>query len=286
VTDAGFLPGTIVLLSSFLRHNPWFTGDIVIIHDGLPEAARAWLHRFPNLRWHAVGNGLKDRLTALAAARPTLGVKLPNLCSLEAFNLPGYDWVLKLDSDVLCTGSAAGLAGIDGALLGSPDQAYFRDQVRHRQTYVPQHKSLGSPDTVYAMAFNAGVLFLRPGQLDSRVYADLTERIHPDTWSMVRTGHSDSIVLNEHFRGGWTPLPEKYNYVISRNAVRYTRPRSALGDAVFLHYIGRPKPWDAKAAGSVSTMDAERRFAFELWDDQRRFSERSALAPPDQTSLK
>lgn len=287
MTDAAFLPGTVVLLSSFLRHNPWFTGDIVIIHDGLPDAARARLQRFPNLRFHAVGAVLKDRLAELAVARPKIAAKLPILRSLEAFNLPGYDWVLKLDSDVLCTGSAAGLAGIDGALLGCPDQAYFRGHVRHPQTYVPQHMSLGAAERVSAMAFNAGILFLRPGRLDPRVYDDLTERVHPDTWLMIRTGHSDSVVLNRHFRGLWTPVPEKYNYMISKDSAHYTRPRCAPSDAVFLHYIGRPKPWDAEAAGAVSAMDAERRFAFELWDSQRRFTEGVAPAPPPpHTSLK
>jgi lipopolysaccharide biosynthesis glycosyltransferase len=280
VTDEGFLPGTIVLLASFLRHNPWFTGDIVIIHDGLADAARARLQRFPNLRFHAVGGALTDRLKELAAARPKIAAKLPVLRSLEAFNLPGYDWVLKLDSDVLCTGSAADLIGIEGALLGSPDQAYFRDQVRHLQTYVPQHKALGSPEKVYAMTFNAGILLLRPGQLDSRVHAGLIDRVHADTWSMVRTGHSDSVVLNRHFRDSWTAVPEKYNYVMSRDASRYKRARIALGDAVFLHYVGRPKPWDAEAAGAVSTMDAERRLAYELWDAEWRRSQGSAVTPP------
>lgn len=270
VTDEAFLPGTIVLLSSFLRHNQWFTGDVVIIHDGLPAAARARLDRFPNVRFHAVGSPLKARLAALAAARPKLAMKLPNLSSLEAFSLPGYEWVLKLDSDVLCTGSAAGLIDIDGVLLGTPDQAYFRDQVRHRQTYVPQHKSLGAPDKVYAKTFNVGVFLFRPGQLGPHVYADLTDRIHPDTWSLVRTGHSDSVVLNERFRGDWTPLPEEYNYVISRDAARYTRPRIALSEAVFLHYVGRPKPWDAAARSAAPALDAERRLAFDLWDAARR----------------
>jgi lipopolysaccharide biosynthesis glycosyltransferase len=266
VTDERFLPGTIVLLSSFLRHNTWFAGDIVIIHDGLPDAARARIDRFPNVRFHAVGRVLKNRLTALAAARPALATKLPILYSLEAFNLRAYEWVLKLDSDVLCTGSAEAVTGIEGALLGSPDQSYFRDQVRDPETYVPQDKSLGTPDQAHAMTFNAGILMLRPGQLDSSVYADLTDRIHPDTWSLIRTGHTDSIVLNRHFRGNWTPVPESFNYLISRDSVRYKRPRIALSDAVFLHYLGRPKPWYAEAASLALAMDAERRLAFELWD--------------------
>lgn len=271
MTDAGFLPGTIVLLTSFLRHNPWFAGDLVIIHDGLPDAAQARLQQFPNLRFHLVGGTMRERLAALAAVRPTMAVKRANLLSLEAFNLPGYDWVLKLDSDVLCTGSAAALTAIEGALLASPDQSYFRDKVRHLKTYVPQHKGLGAPETVYPMTFNAGVLLLRPAQMPTRVYAELTERVQPDTWSMVRTGHADSVVLNRHFRGAWTQVGEQYNYVISSEAARYTRPRAAIGDAVFLHYIGRPKPWDADAA--LAATDDERRFAHELWQQAWRDSQ-------------
>ena len=38
VTSPEFLLGTRVMLDSFLAENPWFEGEIVVIHDRLDEA--------------------------------------------------------------------------------------------------------------------------------------------------------------------------------------------------------------------------------------------------------
>ncbi len=39
-TTEPFVPGALVMLGSFLAHHPRFDGDLVIIHDALPQAAR------------------------------------------------------------------------------------------------------------------------------------------------------------------------------------------------------------------------------------------------------
>ena len=40
-TTERFVPGTLVLIGSFLRRHPGFAGDIVVVHDsGLPESLR------------------------------------------------------------------------------------------------------------------------------------------------------------------------------------------------------------------------------------------------------
>ena len=51
VTTEAFVPGTLVMLHSFLKVNPWFEGDLVIIHDGLePTAHQSLVACFERLR--------------------------------------------------------------------------------------------------------------------------------------------------------------------------------------------------------------------------------------------
>ena len=40
VATESFLPGALVLLASFLQYHPRFHGDVVILHDALPQPAR------------------------------------------------------------------------------------------------------------------------------------------------------------------------------------------------------------------------------------------------------
>jgi lipopolysaccharide biosynthesis glycosyltransferase len=261
VGDDAYLPGTVVLLSSFLRHNDWFDGDIVVIHgDGLTDAGRSRLVGFPNLRLHRVGGTLEARLASLAA-EPRIGQKLTHLYSLEAFNLPDYDWILSLDSDIVCRGSVQDLIAIDAPLVCCPDQSFFWERRRNRRTYAPVRPG-GAPDVIPA-AFNVGVMRIAPARLRACVYDDLLGQLHPATWADVQTGHSDSVLLNQYFEHAWTQAPEIFNYLVSAGAARYTRPRAALEDAVLVHYLGRPKPWEPAAA--TEPMQPERRAAFSLW---------------------
>lgn len=262
MTDAEFLPGTCVLLSSFLRHNPWFDGDIVVIQRGLPDDGRRMLARLPNVRWHDVGTPLLERVAVVTAAYPALMHKAPIFYSLEAFNLPDYERVFKLDSDILCMNSAADLLETGDMLLACPDQTHFRHQTRDRITYKP-HASTTAEAERFA-TFNAGMLVLSPGKLGRGVYQLLLDELKPETWTAVRTGHTDSIVLNQRFEHVWTRCQERYNYFMSKHTVHYTRSRTSLRDAVFVHFVGGDKPWHPREPAAATFDDY--RLALTWWD--------------------
>ena len=101
-TTESFVPGALVLLGSFLKHHPRFDGDLVIIHDALPQAARDALQALSDrVRFETVSTRLRDRLAHLAAGHPAFAGGREYLYSLEAFRLHGYRKVLFYDSDVL-----------------------------------------------------------------------------------------------------------------------------------------------------------------------------------------
>ena len=235
-----------------------------MIHRDLPDDARRRLEHFQNVRFHDVGMALLERVAAVTAAYPALLSKAPIFYALEAFNLPGYNCVLKLDSDVLCKADATGLFEMRGALLACPDQPHYRHMVRHPTTYVPHAAAPATADDP-PTTFNAGMLVLSPPHLGPRVYDDLLGEIRPETWVTVGTGHTDSIVLNRRFQHLWTRVPEKYNYFISNDTRHYTRRRMAMRDTAFLHFIGRQKPWHERQ--SASTLTDDYRLALAWWDE-------------------
>ncbi|MCP5047296.1 MAG: hypothetical protein GY940_09000, partial [bacterium] len=92
VTSTGYIPATLVMIASFLEHNPWFTGDIVIIHDHLPDEDQDLLSCFKNIKFLQVGDPFHEKLEALNREVPErkLKHKFARFFSLEVFRLTGY----------------------------------------------------------------------------------------------------------------------------------------------------------------------------------------------------
>lgn len=266
ITDEAFLPGTKVMLGTFLHHNPWFKGDIVILHDGYTDRVRSELSTFPNVHFRKIGDEFKRRLLRVFAHLPQFAGDAAKFFTLEAFALTEYERVLFLDSDILCVGDTRELM-VDAQLplLCAPDQCYFREQVRDADTYLPLTLEVAETrDNVLRLTFNSGMMVINSKAIDSSVYQQLVQMVDPHTWRSVRTGHTDSIVLNRYFQNQWQPLPEKFNYLISRNSSRYRRQRSGADAAVLLHFLGNPKPWQVQDT-DLEMFDDERAAAFRRW---------------------
>lgn len=259
-TDDRYLQGAAVTIGSFLERNPWFAGAVTIIHDGLSAEARSLLTRFPGVRFHEVREPLRTWLNSAATGQPLVKKKRHHFFALEAFNLPEFRRVLLLDSDILCTGDARALFAPTDRLLAAPDTSHYSRLARHRVTYAPQRATPES-DQVFHMTFNTGVIALSPGALPSSVYEGLVARARGTDWSAVETGHTVSVVLNAHFEGLWTPLPDICNYLVAGRTPHFVRSRAPLEQAIFVHFLGRPKPWQ----GDTPPTGVEHRRAMELW---------------------
>ena len=264
-----FLPGALVAVSSFLKHHPGFGGGIVLFHDGLPAERCAALERaLPPLRFEPVNPALKERLTRLGAARRTLGAKLPDFYSLEAFRLDGYRKVFYCDCDLLFRQPVDELFGRGEALLCCGDQEFMNGFCHDADTYRPiEDASRAGPGGALQRTFSCGLLLIDGRLTGARAYAELLAMVTPETWHGTETVHSDQFMLNRHFAGRQTLVSSVYNYRLHMAQAIKAREGLTWKDARILHFTGPVKPWMPAAMLRWAAGDA--RFpphpAFSLW---------------------
>ena len=258
VATERFVPGTLVMLDSFLENHPRFGGDVVIVHDGLPEALRrALAESFGRVRFEPVSGELRARLERLAAL-PVFRNRLPNFYFLEAFRIGGYRKMLYFDSDLLFRAPIGELFDSEEALLCCRDRVSLR-----------AGEGGGSREGAPAPAetFNGGFLIM-DGQLQGgRCYADLLAMLSPETWLEAGSPHTDQLLLNRYFAGRQTLVSSTYNYLLG--SARAIRAREGIdaGSARVLHFNLRIKPWmtDAMLDGVDGYAGYELTPHFKLW---------------------
>ena len=201
VATDGFLPGTLVMVASFLKEHPGFDGDVVVIHDGLSEAAKACLGAlYDRVRFKMPSVELKDRLARVGAAHPRFAPILCHLRAFEAYRLTGYRKVLLCDGDLLFRQPIDELFDAEGLLLCCRDQVSLAEGCRDAATFMP----LAAPSCAGAagalgQTFNDGFLVLDGSLPGERRYAGLLALVTPETWRDTDTLHFKQFVHNRHF---------------------------------------------------------------------------------------
>lgn len=241
VTTPSFLPGTLVTLGSFLNQHPGFDGDLIVIHDGLPEADRQSLAALPRLRLEPVSLELRARLERLTDAHPQLASRLARFHSLEAFRLGGYGKVLFLDSDLLFRAPVDDLFDRPEPLICCGDGAFYRGHVRDAETFRESAAQIDAP--ALERTFNAGFLLIDAELLRGTCYADLLALVTPESWRNAGTPHTDQILYNRYFDGRQTLVGATYDYLLAH--ARDIRAHEGLSpeEAKVLHFNMRAKPW-------------------------------------------
>ena len=125
VATDNFLPGTLVMVASFLKAHPGFDGDVAVIHDGLSEEAKACLGAlYDRVRFETPSAELEDRLARVGAAHPRFAPILCHLHAFEAYRLAGYRKVLLCDGDLLFRQPIDELFDAEDLLLCCGDQVF------------------------------------------------------------------------------------------------------------------------------------------------------------------
>ncbi len=250
VTSPSFLVGTQVMIHSFLAHNRWFDGDIIVFCADPDDGVAATLEtQFARVSCRRVSTELGDAIDRLVAARPELATRRDRFLSLESFALTGYDKVLFCDSDLLFQKDVAGLLAGETRLVACPDGAMLRGNRRDRTTL----KEIAADDADRAAtSFNAGLMLIDAALRGPAIAEALRARLDPSAWQAVASDHTDQAVLNLQFHHCVSLVSTAYNLMIGHRIDSHASEPVRLGEAKVLHFNGPAKPWrmDCHLAGA------------------------------------
>lgn len=251
VCDSDFIIGTRVLFYSFLKHNPWFTGDLVIIQNKLGSNEKDQLSKFKNVRFEPVGNQLQSRINWLNLINKKYLNSGSRFFSLEAFRLDQYDKILFLDSDMLCTGCVKSLFEYgESSFLASPDRQYYRGLQRDMVSFLPCKKMKKKLSERCADIFNSGMMLVDHNELSQTTYQSLLKYVDPEFYSDIKTGHTDQYLLNHYFQQKVKLVSYKFNYLLVNRDEIDQKENTSIENALLLHFVGKYKPWDGNPPSS------------------------------------
>ena len=269
VTSPGFLPGTLVMLHSFLHHNRWFDGDLVIIHQDLSAQDRAQLlSHFDRLIFVQPRPELVQNVQQLVQEMPSFAQQKTQFYSLEAIGLTAYDHVLFCDSDLLFQATVQELFAMPYALICSGDGSFYRGTARHPKSFVEMSDDVDNIGL--HCAFNAGFMLMDRSIRTPQTLAKLIDMVDPRTWGENATGHTDQLLFNVVFHGKQHIVGPEYNYVLRHHKEILKRSGLSPKDAKVLHFNGAAKPWDPVLMHRVSQSDAGLAQAATRWNDAFR----------------
>lgn len=262
VSSPDFRVGTEVMLASFLAHNPWFAGDILILHSRLTETDQiALAAAFPRTACRTASPDLTAAIDALVAAHPHLASRRDRFLSLETLLLPGSGRTLFADSDLLFRGDLSPLLAVDAPLLAAPDAAMLRGNARDTATLAEVAAGTDAP-----ASFNAGLLLYDPDPADADALWPLLD---PDHWTRIASRHTDQAVWNLLLRDRVQLVGTAWNLMIGHRAASFAHEAVALEQAQVLHFNGAAKPWRPDRHAGAIARDPEFLAAVRLWATAR-----------------
>ena len=272
VATERFVPGALVLIGSFLRRHPGFAGEIVVIHDGLSEEARAVLAATSDaVRFAPVSPVLRGRADRLCAALTRLRMNPAQFWMFEAFRLTGAAKLLLCDSDLLFRAPVDALFDSPEDLLVCRDAFSLAGQRLNAETFLPvaRARSPAPGQTLLENTFNSGFLCVDARLTGARAYADLLAATSPAHWRRLALPAADQPLLNRYFARRQTIVSSTYNFLVPRAAAIRAREGVELRSARVLHFSESIKPWfpDAMLGWARRLADRPAVTAFRLWYD-------------------
>lgn len=246
ITDDQFIFGTCVLLHSFLKHNKWFDGDIVIFHDILSDDSVGMLTPFKNIKLIGISEELKNCLIDLTKKYPQYKNTFKRFYSMEIFRLSDYEKVLFLDSDMLVLKDVSEIFLFNSDFLACSDACEYFGEFRDRTSFLKIKVNDPDKEKHFLKSFNSGLLLIPGKYLNREVYNDLINLIIDTKWEHLKMSHTDQYIYNHYFENDISYLPSEYNVLVPKVEKILKSSGITMVDIKILHFVGN-KPWNLKS---------------------------------------
>ena len=266
VLSPEFLSGALTTLHSFLKHNSWFRGDIVIICEDLSQVQKEQISEsFDRVLWMEVSELLKNRLFNLVNVIPSLRSRYKRFYSVESFAIHGYDKTIFCDCDLLFRDSIEAMVDFDGPLVCCGDASHYRGLGRNRITYQEEPLCESNRTSILTETFNAGLMIIDSSLASPETYARLMKLLDAEKWLKIRAGQTDQLLYNLAFSGRQKLFDSSYNFLLGHPKCIFSSERRELTEAKVLHFNGPDKPWLPNRLLLATQKNPKLVWAYELW---------------------
>ena len=242
-TDENYLPYAAVTINSLVSNAKRGNLDVLILHAGISESARAGFLKgvrkgeHVSVRFVDIGDEVKETV-----AKSFVQTNYISVTTLFRFFIPrvldAYERVLYLDVDLIVCQDVSELYAADlaGCLFGAVRDYGIANYVRSR----PKHREFAGKYgfSEWDVYVNAGVLLM---DLVAFRSADLLDRLLPIAVEAAEFCR-DQDALNFICKGRIRYLDPKWN-VLTLPASYEEQLKAAGGQAGIVHFVSGKKPW-------------------------------------------
>lgn len=267
--------GTVVMLRSFLRHNPWFDGDLIVVGDEPEDSVLR--DYFPRLRFEPVSPELSHAINRAVELNPRLDRYRSSFHRLELFQLNDkklqYTHVICIDPDMLFLDSIENIFTMDAPLTCCGEREYYLSQGLDPETFKSVPLAEADGRTLLERPFNAGFMVIQSELLNRYNYDALVGLVAAMPWgTLAQSMMADQVVLNMHFSSTANIVSGRYNYLLPIGRLISARESIRYNDIHAVHFQGPIKPWRPDTAlthaarSSPETLAAARAWSNEYHD--------------------
>ena len=255
-----YVAGAVATLSSFHRHNPWFSGSVTVYAKASEgESVAAALAAIGGVTVSEISEDLTVATETADGSHP--GWHSNHLLCLATFADPSTDDVLIMDADLLFTGSVESLQHLPGEFVACPDRAVYLGLATDRETNEFVSRDAGS--SAIARTFNSGLMRVSPPCLGPGMLQRILALVTDDVIAPVLRPQNDQFILNRIFADAWTDAGPEFNYLLRCPEAIVESTGCRLGDARVLHFNVGQRPWDTNSLTTVT--DPRLASASALW---------------------
>ncbi|KAG4082926.1 nucleotide-diphospho-sugar transferase [Neocallimastix lanati (nom. inval.)] len=234
IVNDKYVVGFETMLYSFYKHNNWFNGDILVIHDDKysvlsNESKKGILSKFPNVKFLKINTLKYDKVNMKSISKRFI----PPLIKFEIFGLIDYDKVLYLDSDTLVISNIYELFNRNENLICIAKHIY---SVENKEIWNNIFNGKRRTE------INNGVIFINKNMLDKKhVNGMLNLTLKYNKSFPFYNGLPDQDIMQVYFLKNNIKVTLVSNIYNTVKTVFYGNNRK-ITDEKIIHYVNL-KPW-------------------------------------------